>query len=167
MNRWAIHLYKEYFKFSCAHFLIFADGSKERLHGHNYQVTAEIEGDLTEHGLVIDFLDAKPVVRELCDSLDEHWLVPSEHPELTIEELDDGHTCVRYRDARYVVPSDEIKLLPINNSSVENLATWFGNTLRERLEKEFGATQVRRLRVAISETSGQSGVFEYRSDDDA
>ena len=74
---------------------------------------------------------------------------------------------MRYRESRYVVPSDEIKRLPINNSSVENLATWFGNTLRERLEKEFGATQVRRLRVAISETSGQSGVFEYRSDDDA
>ncbi len=167
METWAITLNKEYFKFSCAHFLIFPDGSKERLHGHNYQVTAEIEGALTKDGLVIDFLDAKPVVRELCDSLDEHWLVPSEHPELTLEELDDGHSRVTYRDSRYVVPSNEILVLPINNTSVENLATWFGHTLRSRLVDRFGASQVRRLRVAISETSGQSGVYEYRTDDRA
>ena len=165
MNRWAITLNKEYFKFSCAHFLIFPDGSKERLHGHNYQVTAEIEGDLTEQGLVIDFLDAKPVVRELCDSLDEHWIVPSKHPELTIEDQDDGHSRVTYRDCHYVVPTPEILLLPINNTSVENLATWFGSTLHERLVDKFGGTQVRRLRVSISETSGQSGVYEYRADD--
>lgn len=165
MNSWSIVLNKEYFKFSCAHFLIFPDGSKERLHGHNYQVTAEIEGDLTEQGLVIDFLDAKPVVRELCDSLDEHWLVPSEHPELAIEETGDGHRRITYRGCRYEVPAAEVLLLPINNTSVENLATWFGDTLRERLVERFGDTQVRRLRVAISETSGQSGVYEYRRDD--
>lgn len=165
MNSWAIKLNKEYFKFSCAHFLIFPDGSKERLHGHNYQVTAEIEGDLTAQGLVIDFLDAKPVIRELCDSLDEHWLVPSEHPELAVEQLDDGHSSVTYRDCRYVVPTDEVLLLPINNTSVENLATWFGETLHARILERFGETQVRRLRLEISETSGQSGVFEYRTDD--
>ena len=165
MKSWAIKLNKEYFKFSCAHFLIFPDGSKERLHGHNYHVTVDIEGDLTEQGLVIDFLDAKPVVRELCDSLDEHWLVPSQHPELKVEEQDDGHTRVTYREARYLVPSDEILLLPINNTSVENLATWFVDTLRTRLVDQFGASQVRRLRVGISETTGQSGIAEYRSDD--
>ena len=165
MNSWAITLNKEYFKFSCAHFLIFPDGSKERLHGHNYHVSVEIEGDLSDKGLVIDFIDAKPVVRELCDSLDEHWLLPAHHPELEIRELNDGHTSVVYRDCRYLVPSPEVVHLPINNTSVENLATWFSDTLRARLVEKFGATQVRRLRVAISETSGQSGVCEYRSDD--
>ena len=154
MNSWAITLNKEYFKFSCAHFLIFPDGSKERLHGHNYHVSVDI-----------DFIDAKPVIRELCDSLDEHWLLPAQHPELQIRELDDGHTSVVYRDCRYLVPSAEVVHLPINNTSVENLATWFSDTLRARLVEKFGATQVRRLRVAISETSGQSGVCEYRSDD--
>ncbi len=162
---WSIHLYKEYFKFSCAHFLIFPDGSKERLHGHNYQVDVEIEGDLGEDGLVIDFLEAKPVVRELCDSLDEHWIVPGEHPELKVEALSDGHTAVRYREARYLAPSDEVIVLPISNSSVENLSTWFGNELHRRLSERFGPTQVRRLRVAISETPGQSGVYVRRSDD--
>ena len=102
MDSWAISLDKEYFKFSCAHFLIFPDGSKERLHGHNYHVQVEIEGDLNDQGLVIDFLDAKPVIRELCDALDEHWLVAGEHPELKVEHLEDGHSSVVYRESRYL-----------------------------------------------------------------
>lgn len=161
METWAIQLDKEYFKFSCAHFLVFPDGSKERLHGHNYRVRGEILGDLSDQGLVIDFLEAKPVVRELCDELDEHWLVPSEHPELKIESRDDGHTAVSYRDARYLAPSDEVLVLPVSNISAENLATWFGRELLSRLEDRFGAAQVRKLRLAVSETDGQSGVYYF------
>ena len=161
---WSIHLQKEYFKFSCAHFLIFPDGTKERLHGHNYHVEVEIEGALSDRGLVIDFQDAKPVVRELCDELDEHWVVPGQHPELEVERLDDGHTAVSYRDERYLAPSLDVLVLPVNNSSVENLATWFGRELDRRLVERFGRSQVRRLRVSISETPGQRGVYE-RSED--
>ena len=161
VESWAIHMDKEYFKFSCAHFLIFPDGSKERLHGHNYHVEVEIQGDLTDRGLVIDFIQVKPVIRELCDELDEHWLVPGEHPELKIDRRDDGHTEVVYRDARYLAPSDEVLVLPINNPSAENFATWLGRELVRRLEQRFGRTQVRKLRVAISETSGQRGVYYF------
>jgi 6-pyruvoyltetrahydropterin/6-carboxytetrahydropterin synthase len=161
MDTWAIRLEKEYFKFSCAHFLIFPDGSKERLHGHNYRVRVEIVGDLTDRGLVIDFIEAKPVVRELCDELDEHWIVPGEHPELKLERRDDGHTEVVYRESRYLAPSDEVIVLPINNTSAENLATWFGRELLSRLEERFGITQVRQLHVAVSETDGQSGIYRF------
>jgi len=38
MERWSIEVEKEYLKFSAAHFLIFPDGSAERLHGDNYRV---------------------------------------------------------------------------------------------------------------------------------
>ena len=117
MESWSIELEKEYFKFSAAHFLIFPDGSAERLHGHNYRVFIEIDATLSEHGLVIDFIEAKPVVRELCDELDEHWIIPADHPELKVERRDDGHTEVVYREARYLAPSDEVLVLPINNSS--------------------------------------------------
>ena len=164
MESWTIRLEKEYFKFSCAHFLIFPDGSKERLHGHNYHVSVDITGDLTDRGLVIDFNLAKPVVREICDELDEHWLIPGEHPELKYERRDDGHTAVVYRDANYLVPSDEVIVLPFDNSSAENLATWFGRELLERLTARFGESKVRRLRVAVAETPGQHGVYEYQKD---
>lgn len=162
---WSIHLHKEYFKFSCAHFLIFPDGSKERLHGHNYHVDAEIAGQLTDKGIVIDFIQVKPVIRELCDELDEHWLVPGEHPELVVKPRDDGHTEVSYRDCRYLAPSDEIIVLPINNTSAENLATWIGRELVRRIGDRFGRTQIQRLDLKVSETSGQWGVYHFADAD--
>ena len=57
-------------------------------------------------------------------------------------------------------------MLPINNSSAENLATWFGRELIRRVQGRFGRTQIQKLRLAVSETSGQWGVFYY-SDADA
>ena len=161
MESFSIDLHKEYFKFSCAHFLIFPDGSRERLHGHNYHVNAVIGGDLSDAGLVIDFIEAKPVVRELCDRLDEHWLVPGDHPELEYNHREDGHTEVTYRKARYLAPTEDVIVLPINNTSVENLASWLGGELLAGLRGRFGDTQVRRLTVAVSETPGQRGIYEW------
>ena len=161
MESWAIDLYKEYFKFSCAHFLIFPDGTKERLHGHNYHVQVEISGRLTDCGLVMDFNHAKPIVRELCDELDEHWLVPGEHPELKITARDDGHTEVLYRADHYLAPSTELIVLPINNASAENFATWLGRELRSRLADRHGGTHIEGLVVSVSETPGQRGIYRY------
>lgn len=160
-ERWAIHLHKEYFKFSCAHFLIFPDGSKERIHGHNYNVDAEIEGQLTDKGIVIDFIQVKPVIRELCDWLDEHWILPGEHPELEIKNREDGHTEVKYREFNYLAPTEEIIVLPINNTSAENFSTWIGRELVKRIGERFGKTQIEKLRLSVSETSGQWGVYRF------
>ena len=160
MERWAIDLQKEAFKFSAAHFLIFPDGSAERLHGHNYRVFVEIEAQLSTHGLVMDFKAIKPVVREICDALDEHWLVPGEHPVLRWSESG-GAIEVRYRERLYRVPREDVIVLPINNTSSENLATWFGRELLEKLAQRFTDVKVRALRLAVEETSGQRGVYYY------
>jgi len=161
MERWGIDIAKEYFKFSAAHFLIFPDGSAERLHGHNYRVFVEVDAGLGEHGLVMDFKRVKPVVRELVDHLDEHWLLPGEHPVLRVEARGDGVTEVRYKDAYYAAPDGDVIVLPINNTSSENLATWLGRELRERLRERFPGVELERLRLAVEETSGQRGTYEY------
>ena len=163
MERWSILLQKEAFKFSAAHFLIFPDGTAERLHGHNYRVFVDIDAALSEHGLVIDFKTVKPVVRELVDELDEHWLVPGEHPELTVERLGDGRTEVRYRERHYLAPDEDVIIMPMNNLSAENLATWIGRELRRRMTERFPDLAVRRLDLAVEETSNQRGVYHYES----
>lgn len=159
MERWSIELEKENFKFSAAHFLIFPDGTAERLHGHNYRVFVEIEARLSHHGLVLDFKMVKPIVREICDALDEHWIIPGEHPNLAWNERADGIVEVRYQERYYAAPREDVLVLPINNSSSENLATWFGRELLARLSQRFADLRVARLRVAVEETSGQRGVY--------
>lgn len=163
MERWGIDLSKEYFKFSAAHFLIFPDGTAERLHGHNYRVYVEVDAGLTEHGLVMDFKRVKPVVRELVDELDEHWIVPGEHPVLEVDRRE-GRTEVRYKGAYYAAPDEDVIVLPINNTSSENLATWIGRELRRRLGERFPDVALLRVLVAVEETPGQRGVYEHRAE---
>ena len=165
MERWSIEIEKEYFKFSAAHFLIFPDGSAERLHGHNYRVFVEIEAALTRFGLVMDFVQVKPVVRELVDELDEHWLVPGEHPEVQLERREDGVLELRYRERYYAAPVEDVVVLPINNTSAENFASWLGRELMRRLSERFQDVVVQNLRLAVEETSGQRGVYYYQADD--
>ena len=156
---WAIEIDKEYLKFSSAHFLIFPDGSAERLHGHNHRVYVKARGALSEHGLVIDFKQVKPLIRDLVDWLDEHWLIPGQHPELTAEERADGVVEVRYRERYYAAPIEDVRILPINNTSAENLASWLGKELNERLQKKFPAARVEMLTVGVEETQGQRGTW--------
>ncbi|MBK7644303.1 MAG: 6-carboxytetrahydropterin synthase [Planctomycetes bacterium] len=163
MERWAIDLQKEAFKFSAAHFLIFPDGSAERLHGHNYRVFVELEGQLTSHGLVMDFKAIKPVVRAICDELDEHWIVPGRHPVLRWSESG-GSIEVVYLDRFYRVPREDVIVLAINNTSSENLATWFGRELAARIAKLFPDVRIARMRLAVEETSGQRGVYTFESE---
>jgi 6-pyruvoyltetrahydropterin/6-carboxytetrahydropterin synthase len=164
MERWSIDIQKEYLKFSAAHFLLFPDGTAERLHGHNYRVFVEIDAALTRFGLVMDFKRVKPVIRKLVDELDEHWLVPGENPALRVTRRGDGITEVRFAERYYAAPDADVIVMPMNNVSAENLATWVGRELCRRLAVEFGDVEVRALRCAVEETSGQRGVYHRSAD---
>ncbi len=66
-----------------------------------------------------------------------------------------------YRECRYLAPTSEVIVMPINNTSAENFAAWMGRSLYKRLQESFGKLSVHRLRVTVSETSGQAGVYTY------
>ena len=160
---WSIAINKDYLKFSAAHFLIFPDGSAERLHGHNYKVFVEVETLLDEHGLVLNFKEIKPVIREIVDELDEHLLIPDRHHELTCEPVEGSYE-IRYRERRYLVPKEDVIVLPISNTSAENLATWVGRELQRRMSQRWPGTQFLRLVVGVEETPGQRGIYSVEND---
>ncbi|HVQ24871.1 MAG TPA: 6-carboxytetrahydropterin synthase [Planctomycetota bacterium] len=164
MERWSIDIQKEYFKFSAAHFLIFPDGTAERLHGHNYRVFVSLDAALSRHGLVLDFKRVKPVIRALLDELDEHWLVPGEHPALKVARRGDGTTEVRFGERYYAAPDEDVLVLPLNNISAENLASFVGRELLARLRKRFDEVRILRLSCGVEETAGQRGVYAYAAD---
>jgi 6-pyruvoyltetrahydropterin/6-carboxytetrahydropterin synthase len=160
---WSIAVHKDYLKFSAAHFLIFPDGTAERLHGHNYKVFVEVGSALDPHGLVLNFKDVKPLVRELVDELDEHLLIPGEHPVLTAKPAAGGMLEIRYLERHYLIPQDEVKVLPIGNSSAENLATWLGREMMARMGKRWPQVRLQRLRVGVEETPGQQGIYTWEA----
>ena len=44
-HAYRVHVFKDYLKFSAAHFIAYR-GFREPLHGHNYQVSVQVEGGL-------------------------------------------------------------------------------------------------------------------------
>lgn len=57
--------------FSSAHFLDGYDGKCEALHGHNWKVEAEVEGEKLDNvGMLIDFKDLKGGLKNILNELD-------------------------------------------------------------------------------------------------
>ncbi len=80
------------FKFCCAHFVSYT-GFRERLHGHNYTVEVEATGDMSvDDGYVIDFGILKKSIREICKSLNEKVIVPTQSSTLNIRVVERQRT---------------------------------------------------------------------------
>ncbi|MFN7904822.1 MAG: 6-pyruvoyl trahydropterin synthase family protein [Pseudobdellovibrionaceae bacterium] len=149
-----LHLAKQNFKFSSAHFLIFDDHHAEKLHGHNYQVTVDLtvpeEFELNKVGFFIDFNVFKKHIKSRLDQWDEMVLLPAQHKDMKITVKSPSME-VRFRDRFYVFPENEVVLLPLTNTSVEQLS----RILAEDFFQEFKQYQIKEVCVSVEETRGQ------------
>ena len=154
MSMTTLHLAKQNFKFSAAHFLIFDEKHAERLHGHNYQVKVDIvaptEEELHSGGYFMDFNVFKKYIKARLDAWDEFVLLPEKQSEMKFKKTDKSLE-VTFRDRFYVFPAYEVVLLPVTNTSVENLSL----LLAQDFFKEFEKYGVKSVRVLVEETQGQ------------
>lgn len=148
-----ITLEKEYFHFCSAHFVIFSATEKEGLHGHNYYLSLTLSGDTLREGKLFDIDHVKQFVRDLCDTLDHHLLLPATNPHLTLHE-GDGYVDLRYAALSYRIPSSEVRILPLDNITMENLARYLAGEVRKRYGAEL--TGIDTLELTVRETRGQS-----------
>lgn len=144
-------------RFSSAHMATF-EGRCEPLHGHNYQVAVEVEGDLTEDSWVIDFGLLKRLARERCEQIDHHFLLQTESRVLTVEQTAAGWQLATPDGARYGFPAADVAPLPLDNTTAERLAAWFHAEISAAL-RAAGQTQIATLRVEVEEAPGQSGWY--------
>lgn len=153
-----LHLYKQNFKFSAAHFLIFDEKRAEKLHGHNYQVRVNIgvppDLDLSRTGYYIDFNVFKKTIRERLDQWDEMVLLPARHPDMKTE-VKGPSLEVHFRERFYVFPMNEVHLLEVTNTSVEQLS----RLLAQEFFSQFHQYGVSQIQVRVEETSGQAASF--------
>ena len=152
---YTLRLAKEDFKFAAAHFTLFPDGSGELLHGHNFRVRVELEGqEPNEMGLLVDVAAVKERIRAACDTLDEHTLIP-ERSELLELRVEGASVEVRFGERAYRLPAADVTLLPITNVTIETLA----HLLWEEIEPALRGSSIARLRVEVEETAGQSCAY--------
>jgi 6-pyruvoyltetrahydropterin/6-carboxytetrahydropterin synthase len=154
----SIEVAKDYFNFASAHFLIFANGEREPLHGHNYQVSVAIEGELDRAGVVFDFISFKPLVKRVCDDLDHRTLIQSASPILKISRNARSVEVV-YKKQKLLLPRNDVILLPLMNTSTELLAEYVAQQIRGKVRQQFPTTRIRSIEVAVEETRGQRGIF--------
>ena len=153
-----INLHNPYLKFSAAHFTIFAAGQRERLHGHNFHVTAEITARVGDDGLCFDYNIMKRRLRELCERLDEYTLLPGRSPHLGIRE-DGTQVHITFGDARFALPADDVLILPVVNITAEELSHWLlERMLRDDTAEAYGITA---LSVAVASGPGQHGATRW------
>ena len=75
-----LYIDKERHKFSAAHYTIFSATERERLHGHNYSVSARIVAPMGDNGFAADYNVYKRRLASLCEALDEYMLLAGESP---------------------------------------------------------------------------------------
>ena len=157
-RRFSIEVAKDYFNFASAHFLIFADGRREPLHGHNYQVSVVMEGELDRAGVVLDFITFKPMVKQICDALDHRTLIQTESPAIKVlrgsKEIE-----IRYKKQKIILPRQDVILLPLANTSTELLAEHIANQIRRQVRQQFPGSKIRHMEVGVEEARGQRGFF--------
>ncbi len=146
---------REQYKFSCAHMTVFPDGTKERLHGHNYQVGAVLEVNDVSFAHMIPFAPIKEALAAICLELRERVLLAERNPFLTIVRDDDAELELTLCGKRYVFPREDALLLPIDNIAVEPLAAYVADLLLARLRALLPAGVVTGLEVSVHEGPGQ------------
>lgn len=150
----AVSLEKEQLIFSAAHFITFGENICERIHGHNYRLACEVIGPLNSQGYVIDFIALRDAAAEIAARLDHRVLLPLRHPQIRVTSHSDETTVV-FGNRRWVFPTGDCCLLPVDNTTAERLAEFIASELRGVIEAE--CPNWVELRVAVDENEGQWG----------
>jgi 6-pyruvoyl-tetrahydropterin synthase len=144
-------------RFSAAHFATFAGGC-EPLHGHSYEVAAEVEGALAPDSWVIDFGGLRKTLRALCEELDHRFILQAESRDLRIECSGQAWRIHTPDRSAYLFPAADVAELPIDNSTAERLAEYLSERLWRALDSDQHAN-LERLAVEVWEGPGQRGRF--------
>lgn len=149
-----IELFKENFKFSSAHFTIFSDKERENIHGHNFTVKVIVFAEVNHFGMTFDYGLLKKKIVKKCKELNEKFLAPSKCPFLKVEK-DENYTYLIFHNEKIPFLERDIKFLPIQNTTVEDLSDWFLSELESDEEvKGFG---LKKMEVQVFSGPGQCG----------
>jgi 6-pyruvoyltetrahydropterin/6-carboxytetrahydropterin synthase len=118
--RTTLEMARAEFGFYAAHMALYR-GEVEPLHGHTFHVALRLSGELDASGMLVEFSDVKPAMRDAVATLRRRTLVPAKAPELEITRRDDSLSITAGRK-RYVLPAEDVTLLPLRNTTLEALA---------------------------------------------
>lgn len=142
--------------FSAAHSGLHADRF-ESLHGHTFTTRLTLTGGLDEAGMVLDFRRVQSELARVVEPLRSRTLMPGRAPADVVTyrhadgevEFSDGHR-------RFVLPAEDVVVLPLSNTSTELIA-WH---LLEHLRPILAGVEYAELVLAESPTAQATAIIE-------
>ena len=153
-----LYIDKESHKFSAAHYTIFSAEERERLHGHNYSVSARIVAPIGSNGFSADYNVYKNRLKQLCDGLDEYMILAAESPYQSVEEAGACFRVTYGKEEMLFLRSDTL-LLPISNATVEE----FSHYLLQQLLEASAGDDLREVDLCVASGPGQKACAGWRS----
>ena len=144
------------FTFSAAHAGLH-DGEFEPLHGHCFTVTLRLHGEPDETGVVCDFTKAKDVLAAVIAPLKRRTLMPVSPPGGCCAH-DGNQVVITCGTKRYSLPASDVVLLPVPNTTTEQIAAWLLGELVPLLD----APGLRRADLTLAEASDTSATVTAR-----
>ncbi len=124
-----VRVTKDHLVFSAAHFITFNGNVCERLHGHNWRVAVEVAGPLDENRYVYDFIALRDATQKIVNELDHRMLLPTLHQAIKVTTTE-NEVEVRFENRRWVFPAEDCILLPVINTTAEEIAFWMAHRLQ-------------------------------------
>jgi 6-pyruvoyltetrahydropterin/6-carboxytetrahydropterin synthase len=157
-----LYIDKEAHKFSIAHYTIFSATERERLHGHNYSVSAMIAAPMGNNGFAADYNVYKRRLKQLCDELDEYLVLPADSPHQDLVEGGDSYEVTFNGEVMRFLKSDTL-VLPISNATVEE----FSHYLLARLLELSAGDRLAEVQLCVSSGPGQKACARWCAMDEA
>ncbi len=154
----SLHIDKESHKFSAAHFTIFSATERERLHGHNYSVSARFVAPLGDNGFSADYNVYKTRLARLCEELDEYMVLAADSPHQRITE-DGIYYRVHFNSEEMLFLKADTLVLPLRNATVEE----FSRYLLEKLVAMSAGEGLTEIELFVASGPGQKAGSLWRS----
>ena len=157
--RFRVRVTKDHLVFSAAHFITFNGDVCERLHGHNWRTAVELVGPLDENRYVFDFIALRDALQKIVNELDHRVLLPTRHRQIRVQ-ADEREVTATFQDRRWVFPREDCVLLPVENTTAEEIAAWIGGRLRDVIAAVSASDSIETIQVEVEENFGQWAICE-------
>jgi 6-pyruvoyltetrahydropterin/6-carboxytetrahydropterin synthase len=161
--KYEVHIKKEALKFSAAHMTVFADGTKESLHGHNYTTEVTLELRSTQLDTLVSFSYFKGLVDQICSEWNTKLLLASRCKFFQILHNSNNELEFMLCNKRYVVPKEDVVFLDTDNISVECLSEVFLNNFLAILDQSLIGKLILGIQIRIEETPGQGSTASWEA----
>ena len=122
------------FNWEMGHRLKNHNGACRNLHGHSYKMRVELEGEIAENSMIMDYSELSQIIKKIVEPFDHSFLV-EKSDDITLSFLQQNNfKCV-------VVPFV---------STAENLSVFFANEIKKEITQY---ENIKNLTVRVCETT--------------